>query len=466
MKTIFPKFSIGDYEEKRIKLGISPVEVFMRLYPHFETVFLLESLGEDGKYNRYSYIGFEPLFTVSALGNELIVNSKKHTIHNPYDLLKSLCTGQDAQKGFCGGLVGYISHEGTKYFEPAFVGYTNKLFPDFEFGFYLDGLKYDKETQRLIYFHHGNSRLAQVQSILNEKETIGDFDFEKKGVSHTETEYRKMLETAHEHLRAGDVFQVVLSLKTYYKMTGDLRKVYSVLREVNPSPNMYFFKFGKRQIISASPELLIQVKGKQLEHFGTLAGTIRRGKDKKEDQKLADQLVADEKERAEHMMLVDLARNDVGKICEFGSVYVDKLLTVKKYSHVQHIYSEVRGILKKPENSFSALAACFPAGTLTGAPKIEAIKIIYQLEKESRGPYGGVGGYFSLSGDSMFAIAIRSLFVCGNEAFTQTGSGIVIDSTFQKEYQEIKNKQAAMEMTLIKAKGAFVETTATRERLI
>ena len=260
-----------------------------------------------------------------------------------------------------------------------------------------------------------------------------------------------MVKPAHKHIREGNIFQAVLSNKTHFTISGDIRRFYAVLRQVNPSPYMFFFKFKDRCVIASSPELLIRVKGREIEHFGTLAGTIHRGKNNVDDEALSQSLTHDEKERAEHMMLVDLARNDVGKICEFGSVRVDKLLTVKKFSHVQHIYSEIRGTLRKDQNSFTALASCFPAGTVSGAPKIEAMKIISRLEGAARGPYGGVGGYISLNGDCMFALSIRSLFAVGNAAYTQTGSGIVMDSMPEKEYQEIINKQKAMEEALRRA---------------
>jgi len=221
---------------------------------------------------------------------------------------------------------------------------------------------------------------------------------------------------------------------------------------------MIYMKFQEREIISASPELLIRVKGGRIEHLGTLAGTIKRGKDSGEDKILAQKLQSDGKEMAEHMMLVDLARNDIGKICQFGSVRVEKQATVKPYSFVQHLYTEVSGKLKKGENAFSSLLSCFPAGTLTGAPKVEAMKIISQLEGCARGPYGGVGGYFSINGESMFAILIRSLFVKGESAYTQTGSGIVMDSIPEKEYQEVINKQKAMEKALrLSANGRIAQ---------
>ena len=246
-----------------------------------------------------------------------------------------------------------------------------------------------------------------------------------------------------------------MSERTDYQVNGDTKRIYAILRQVNPSPYMIYLKNGKREIISASPELLIRTKGKYIEHFGTLAGTISRGETISEDNLLKETLLNDEKELAEHYMLVDLARNDVGKVAKFGTIKVDKLATVKKFSKVFHLYSEIRGELSDGKNAFDALAACFPAGTLTGAPKVEAMKIIKNLEGNNRGPYGGVAGYFSLNGDSMFAIIIRSLFVRGNFAYTQTGSGIVLDSTPRAEFNEIINKQKGMEEALRQASSSL-----------
>lgn len=449
MDNLLPKIKLGKYQEEKLEISISAFEAFKRLYPHFKDIFLLESLGEEGKFNRYSYIGFSPKLLIFAKNKELIVGRKAYRLENPYLFLSSLMRKFKSNgKGYCGGLVGFFTHEATKYFESAFMGYENFDFPDFMFGFYLDGLRFDKRTKEAFYFHHGESRLPKIYHLFHKNGKLESFAYEKLSAGKTEKDHKKMVLEAREHIMNGDIFQVVLSLKTHYKLIGDIRRLYAVLRQVNPAPYMFFLKFGERKIISASPELLIRVKADVIEHFGTLAGTIKRGKDEKEDLILAEKLLIDEKEKAEHMMLVDLARNDIGRICEFGSIKVGKLATVKKYSHVQHLYTEVRGKLRRGNDAFSALSACFPAGTLTGAPKIEAMKIIKNLEGEARGPYGGTGGYFSLNGEAMQAITIRSIFVNGNIAYTQTGSGILTDSKPEKEYQEIIHKQKAMEEAL------------------
>ncbi|MBI4067423.1 anthranilate synthase component I family protein [Candidatus Gottesmanbacteria bacterium] len=450
-KNIFEDIHLGKYQEEKIDLPLSAFEAFKRLYSSCKNIFLLESLGEEGRYNRYSYVGFDPPVTIESKGKELIVNNRIEKVDNPYTYLSQFSILQRKQKelgGFSGGLVGYFSHEAAKYFEEAFVGYANHEFPDFCFGFYSDGLKFDKKTRKCTYFHHGSSRLRKVYSLLHNSGELEEFSYRNLKAGKGEKDHYVMVSKAKDYIKNGDIFQVVLSLKSYFHISGDTRRIYANLRQINPSPYMIYMKFEEKEIISASPELLIRVKGKEIEHFGTLAGTAKRGRDEKEDTLLEKELLDDEKENAEHMMLVDLARNDVGKISDFGSVRVEKQMSVKKFSHVQHLYSEIRGKLKKKEDAFSALSACFPAGTLTGAPKVEAMKIISELEGESRGPYGGVAGYFSLSGEAMMAILIRSLFIDGNSAYTETGSGIVLDSLAEKEYQEIINKQKAMEEAL------------------
>ena len=219
------------------------------------------------------------------------------------------------------------------------------------------------------------------------------------------------------------------------------------LRHVNPSPHMYYVKFGDKKIIGASPELLFRLRNGEMETF-PLAGSIKRGLSAEEDIKLARTLLNDPKEIAEHNMLVDLHRNDLGRVAKFGTVKVRKLMEIKKYSHIQHISSEVIGIIKKGEDMFSGLASSFPAGTLSGAPKIESMKIIQRVEKNPRGPYGGALGHFGFNGNCTFAIPIRTLFVSGEYAYTQASGGIVYDSLPANEYQEIKNKLGAQEKVL------------------
>jgi anthranilate synthase component 1 len=263
----------------------------------------------------------------------------------------------------------------------------------------------------------------------------------------TKEDHRKAVLKIKEDIKNGLIFQCEVGFKSHYRIKGNLTEIYSKLRSLNPSPHMYFMKFDDQVIIGASPELLFRLKNGEMETF-PLAGTTKRGSNKEEDLKLARELLNDSKEIAEHNMLVDLHRNDLGRVAKFGTVKVRNLMDIKKYSHVQHISSEIAGIINENEDMFSALASNFPAGTLSGAPKIEAMKIINEIEDDGRGPYGGAIGQFGFNGDCTFAIPIRSLFIKGEEAYAQTCGGNVYDSDPDKEYQEIERKLEAMKTVL------------------
>lgn len=448
------------YREVSFPLPLDPFTVFSRIVHHSKIAFLLESLGPYSDFSRFTYIGFDPAYHIISRDNQINIKPKlsfKKNNLSPFEFLEAILKEikhLSLKKGiFCGGLVGYFSHEATKYFEPAFVGESHPYFPDFEVCLYLDGLCFDKQNNKFIYFFLDENRQELILDKINKPNNHNNrpFSYTFLGKNKSKSQYEYMFKQAKEAITAGKIFQIVLSIKNYYQLFGDPLALYQQLRLINPSPHMYYLKFGHRHIIGASPELLIRLKGKHLEHFGTLAGTIKRGSSLITDKKLEKILQTDEKERAEHLMLVDLARNDVGRICKFGTVKVKNLLTVKKFSHVQHLFTSIYGQLNDNENAFSALAACFPAGTLTGAPKIEAMKIIKQLEEDPRGPYGGVVGYFSLNGDCMFAINIRSIYIAAEQAYSQVGSGIVYDSQLEKEYQEIENKHQAMRLALEQA---------------
>ena len=263
----------------------------------------------------------------------------------------------------------------------------------------------------------------------------------------TKKDHKEAVLKIKEDIKNGLIFQCEVGFKSHYKIKGNLTEIYSKLRNMNPSPHMYFMKFNDQVIIGASPELLFRLRNGEMETF-PLAGTTKRGVNKEEDLQLARELLNDNKEIAEHNMLVDLHRNDLGRVAKFGTVKVRNLMDIKKYSHVQHISSEIAGIISDQEDMFSALASNFPAGTLSGAPKIEAMKIINQIEEDGRGPYGGAIGQFGFNGDCTFAIPIRSLFIKGENAFAQTCGGNVFDSDPDKEYEEIERKLEAMKLVL------------------
>ncbi len=471
------------YRELDFKTTLSPFEMFKRLELHCQNAFILESLGDESSFSRFTYLGAEPQSVVSGQSNIISIRSSplnkgeteegvstRHDqtpsphlsfsrertvcVESPYQELKQLLPKVEGlPPHYHGGLVGYVSYDGTALFEPAFAGKKHPNFPQFEFGLYLDGFIFDKHTKSMRYFTLEKDRRAQFKEMLKTHVATSRFEAKSHISDVTLSQYQEAFASIKEHVARGDAFQVVFSVGFEYECAGSPVAVYGNLREINPSPHMYCMKFRERYALGASPELLFRTSGSEIEHFGTLAGTIKRGADRQEDEYLAAQLKSDEKEVAEHMMLVDLARNDVGKVAEFGSVRVGGLMAVKRYSHVQHLSTEIRGVLREGLDSLNILAACAPAGTLTGAPKVEAMKIIAALEKSPRGLYGGSVGYFSVNGEAMFAIAIRSLFVSGDKAFSRSGSGIVHDSVCEREYEEIMNKHKALERAIESAQG-------------
>lgn len=441
----------------KIKIGQKPTYVkvaedvdffalFQKIEPQFETCFVFESLGEEGKFARYSIIGFDPAHIVSARGKILTYDGKKYAVENPFYALREMMPQETIARNYAGGLIGYMSYEAVNYMESVDVK-AHKDFEQYMFGVYLDGLVFDKLTNELFYFYFDVDRSAMLKTIMKEPARSGDLSVKFLGDGMNKDEHAEVVERVKEHIRAGNTFQCEVGFKAEYEVKGDTLRIYERLREVNPSPFMYYLKFGSRRIIGASPELLFSLRDGEMT-TRPLAGTTRRGKDEQEDQKLARELLSDPKERAEHTMLVDMHRNDIGRVARFGTVRVKDLMTVKRFSHVQHMSSEVTGIMQPGKDMFDGLASQFPMGTICGTPKVETIKIIDANEPEARGPYGGGVGQFGFNGDCTFALTLRSMFVSGEKAYTQTCGGIVYDSEPEKEYEEIKNKSAAMKKVL------------------
>lgn len=438
---------------KKLVQDLDFYTLFEKIENSFDTCFIFESLGVEGRLSRYSVIGFDPKHIISARKNALFIDGKEYKVKNPYFALRDIMPKQSISKNYAGGLIGYLSYEAVNYFEPAVHVKTHKDFDQFLFGVYTDGLILDKVTNELFYFFYDQDRSNILQKLMIAKMKKEAVTVRFVGNTLTKKEHKKIVEGVKEEIRKGNVFQCEVGFKSEFEITGNPLEIYRKLRKVNPSPFMYYVKFKDKKIIGASPELLFGLRNGEMT-TAPLAGTIRRGKNEAEDQKLARQLLSDKKEQAEHTMLVDLQRNDMGKVARFGTVKVRDFMSVKRFSHVQHISSEIVGIIKKGEDAFSALTANFPTGTLTGAPKIEAMKIIDRNEPQARGPYGGAVGHFGFNGDCTFAIAIRSLFISGNYAYTQTSGGIVYDSVADKEYEEIQNKLAAMRKACLPA-GRF-----------
>ena len=340
--------------------------------------------------------------------------------------------------------MGYISYDSVRYWErvPAIAKDDLKI-PDMEFGVFADGIVFDHGKGEVRYQFVGDDRSVLVRKLLRARSDIGRLESSVARPSLLQPRFERMVERAKEHIVAGDVFQVVLSKRYDFELTGDLTRFYAALSRINPSPYMYFLKFGQRRVIGSSPEMLVRVEDRRVETF-PIAGTAPHVADKKENAALTKALLADPKERAEHVMLVDLARNDVGKVARYGSVRVPELLTVQQFSHVQHIVSRVVADLRDEYDSFDAMRAIFPAGTLSGAPKPRAMEIIEELEPTRRGPYGGAVGYFSFNGNADFAMTIRTLVTEGKRSNIQAGAGIVADSSPEKEWHETEAKAAGL----------------------
>lgn len=345
-----------------------------------------------------------------------------------------------------GGAVGYVSYDAVRLWEDLPEKSVDDLnFPDVEMGIYDDGLVFNHHQGRAYYYYREKSRLHEIEKHLRKplRDVESGLTFTEPKVNVPRELFEENVERAKRYIFNGDVFQVVISKRFEFNFQGDLLGFYGQLRRINPSPYMYFVKHGARQVIGSSPEMLARVENGVVETY-PIAGTRPKLDDPYLSQALAEELLADEKERAEHVMLVDLARNDLGKVCDYGSIHVPEFMAVHQYSHVQHIVSKVTGRLSPQRDSFDVFKAVFPAGTVSGAPKVRAMQIIDELEPTRRGPYAGAVGYFSYSGDADFAITIRTLVAEGDKAYIQVGAGIVADSNPTREWVETERKAMAL----------------------
>lgn len=316
-------------------------------------------------------------------------------------------------------------------------------FPDVKVGIFDDGIIYDHKNRQAFYYYLHENRLEEINKRLKETDNNGALTSKQLSVNISKERFEAAVEKAKDYITAGDIFQVVLSKRFDFQIKGSLIGFYRNLRMINPSPYMYFLKSGDQQVVGSSPEMLVRVENRSVETF-PIAGTRPHVKDPIENQRLTDELLADPKERAEHVMLVDLGRNDIGKVSKFGSVHLPEFMQVHQYSHVQHIVSRVVGDLKDEYDAYDSLRAVFPAGTVSGAPKVRAMEIIEELEPTRRGPYAGAVGYFSYNGNADFAITIRTLVANEENAHIQVGAGIVADSDPEKEWYETEHKARAL----------------------
>ena len=445
---------------ERLQTKDSPRSLFVKVQEEFENAFLLESAIGEKRLAEYSFIGFEPETTVRVKDGSLDVESlhggkERLKVEDPLKYLRQLVATPPSSDllsrspfRFVGGAVGYISYDSVRYWERLPTKARDDLsLPDMEFGIYTDGIVFDHIKKGVHYYSLGRQdRLKQMELLLRRSapRERGELVATTGAKPTIEKErFKEMVETAKGHITAGDIFQVVLAKRYDFELKGELSVFYEALSEINPSPYMYFLKFGERRIVGSSPEMLVRVENRRVETF-PIAGTRPHLADAKANAKLTKEMLSDPKEKAEHVMLVDLARNDVGRVAKYGSVKVPELLTVQQFSHVQHIVSRVVGTLRPEFDSFDAMRAMFPAGTVSGAPKPRAMEIIEELEPVRRGPYAGALGYFSFNGNADFAITIRTLVARGTKCSIQSGAGIVADSDPENEWHETESKAAGL----------------------
>ncbi len=413
---------------------VEPVRLYSVLREEMHP-FILESAEKDSRKARFTYISANPDFVVEVGERGTHVNGKKVIDErNPFRALKNF-EMKPAGSRFSGGFVGYLSYDSV----------LNEIGRDdgrsSVFGHYSSFFVYDHAEGVLRYFGEDDVWAEKmVEKAKRETLEMGDGGSEIIKTDADFDAFVRDVERAKEHVYAGDVFQIVISRKYILRTDLDPFQVYMNLRKLNPSPYMFCLEF-ETSLAGSSPETLASVFDGVLK-VNPIAGTARRGKSEGEDKKIAEKLLSDEKERAEHLMLVDLARNDVRKVCRAGSVRVERFMDVLKYSHVMHIESEVVGVLESGKDVFDAISACFPAGTLTGAPKIRAIELIDEIERSRRGIYGGAVGYFSRDAD--FAIAIRMAEINRSRVTVRAGAGIVADSIPEKEFHETERKMGAV----------------------
>ena len=438
---------------KKLSFTCAPLEIFSKLYKHTENTYLLESIEGPRKLAQYSFIGFNPKATiqikngVAVTRNERTGEENREKTLDPLHIIKRFVKDHAVHSNefrLAGGAVGYISYDAVRYWEklPQITRDTLN-FPDVQLGVFDDGIVFDHKQKRAFYYYLNDNRFAEVEQLIKQPSDCEALSCTQPKVNVTKTYFEQAVEKAKEYVACGDIFQVVLSKRYEFSVKGDLTEFYRALRQINPSPYMYFLKAGNRQIVGSSPEMLVRVDNRRVETF-PIAGTRPCKAEPSENRRLAKELLADPKERAEHVMLVDLARNDIGRISKFGSVHVPEFMKVHRYSHVQHIVSQVVGDLREDYECYDALRAVFPAGTVSGAPKVRAMEIIEELEPSRRGPYAGAVGYFSYNGNADFAITIRTLFADSDKAYIQAGAGIVADSVPEKEWFETDQKAGAL----------------------
>ncbi|WP_058308819.1 anthranilate synthase component I [Gracilibacillus massiliensis] len=440
---------------------ITPISVYNRI--EGKKKFLLESSVNHGEKGRFSFIGLNPYKEIIGSANETtVINHTKGTNEKvqqkPLEVVKAHIPKEELPLpyAFYGGAIGYIGYDAIRQYEDIGTLLEDEIdMPDVHMMFYQDVIVFDHMKQKITMMTINldgtrdddtlDEKLHQLQDqIWTPETTMSDEELHVSfNPSIAKETYLKMVETAKQHIIDGDIFQVVLSQRMKASFDADPFTFYRRLRVSNPSPYMYFIDFDDYIVLGASPESLIKTTGKHVV-TNPIAGTRPRGKSEAEDQQLATELLADEKELAEHKMLVDLSRNDLGRVCEIGSITIPKYMMIERYQHVMHIVSEVHGELTADYTGLDALISTLPAGTVSGAPKIRAMQIINDLEDKKRGVYAGAVGYINMNGDLDLALAIRTMVIKGQNAYVQAGAGVVYDSDPESEYQETLNKAKSL----------------------
>lgn len=455
---------------------VTPIMLLRKVAQIDDKFYLLESALDESGWGRYSFLGYQPLFRIYAKDNEvtidngLVKDKKKGDVLN---ILREFINDYKAPKieklpTFCGGFVGYFSYEMTAYAEPK-LELSKSGFNMFDLMMFDKVIVYDHLKQKIILianyralegeagYKRAEQELDKMMQLIYDDTSL---EFEKPiekpvfSCNTSKEEYTNMVEKTKYYIKEGDIFQGVISRRFEADYDGSLLNAYRVLRTTNPSPYMYFMQCEDIQIAGTSPETMVKLTGKELVTF-PVAGTRRRGKTEEEDKTLERELLEDEKECAEHNMLVDLARNDIGRLSELGSVKVREYMQIHRFSKVMHIASVVTGTIREDKDMCDAVSTVLPAGTLSGAPKIRACEIIEELEKEPRGIYGGAIGYLDLSGNMDVCIAIRTAVKKGNKVYVQAGAGIVADSVPEMEYQECMDKAKAVIDAIEKAEEVY-----------
>ena len=471
---------------------LTPVSAFLKIAEHSDYAFLFESVEGGERVARYSFLGKDPFLVLRQSGGRTVIDRSGVTSESDEPFVRSLRRLMAEFQSpfvpglprFTGGAVGFIGYDASPVFEPALADAWVKapwrqngtadptLEDDAGFMLFDTVLAFDHVKHRILII--ANARVtaeedlnalyqfacAKIQFLERELERGLSQPESRSGApptmrSNMEREtYEAGVRSIKERIAAGDIYQAVLSQRFEADVTADPFTVYRALRHVNPSPYMYFIRMGGLAIVGSSPEMLVRVEGRRVETH-PIAGTRPRGQSDEEDLRLAEELKRNEKERAEHVMLVDLGRNDLGRVCEFGTVKVPQYMSLERYSHVMHLVSTVDGKLAEERDHLDALVACFPAGTVSGAPKIRAMQILSELEPTRRDLYAGAVGYIDFAGNLDFCIAIRTITIRNGKARVQAGAGIVADSNPAAEYEETRDKARALLTALAMAEAGL-----------